>query len=92
MDSEKKFYAALGNKSLLAQKLPSWNPFKIYADYQEMTKRMKDGGIEGNLVGEGLVQGGILLISQKKGVVFVHNEKTGSLLPFDEIKAAIANL
>jgi hypothetical protein len=32
-------------QSLLAQRLPSWNPFKIYADYQSMTKRMKDGGI-----------------------------------------------
>jgi hypothetical protein len=39
-------------------------------------------GIEGNLVGEGLVQGGILLISKKKGVVFVHNEKTGTYMFF----------
>ena len=30
-----------GNKSLLKQKLSSWNPFTIYSDYQAMSARLK---------------------------------------------------
>ena len=30
-----------GNKSLLAQPLSTWNPFRLYAAYKEMTARMK---------------------------------------------------
>ena len=41
------------------------------------------------MVGEGLIQGGVLLISPSKGVVYTHNEKTGSLLPFQDMQAAL---
>jgi hypothetical protein len=44
------------------------------------------------MVGEGLVQGGILIISPSKGVVYQHNEQTGSLLPFEDIKKALESL
>lgn len=49
-------------------------------------------GIEGNMVGEGLIQGGVLVISPSKGVVYTHNEKTGSLLPFVDMQAALDSL
>jgi hypothetical protein len=53
---------------------------------------LSDQGVEGNMVGEGLVQGGILIISPSKGVVYQHNEQTGSLLPFEDIKKALESL
>ena len=44
------------------------------------------------MVGEGLIQGGVMLITASKGVVYTHNEKTGSLLPFEDMKNALASL
>jgi hypothetical protein len=49
MDKERKFYEALGNKSLFAQPLHSWNPFTLYSDFKKLMSRQKDKGIEGNL-------------------------------------------
>jgi hypothetical protein len=39
--------------------------------------------------GEGLIQGGVMVINPSKGVTYTHNEKTGSLLPFEDMKAAL---
>eukprot|EP01031_Cornospumella_fuschlensis_P024965 gene24965-30161_t len=89
MDAAKKFYAHLGNKSLLSQSLPSWNPFKLYSDYKSLTKRVKDKGIEGNLNGEGLLKGGLLIITKEQGIVYQHNEETGFCMPYDDVIAVL---
>ena len=44
------------------------------------------------MVGEGMIQGGVLVISPSRGVVYTHNEKTGSLLPFEDMKQALDSL
>jgi len=41
IDTEKVFYKALGNKSLLSQKLHSWNPIKLYSDFNKLSNRIK---------------------------------------------------
>lgn len=92
MDKDKVFYSILGNKSLLSQKLSTWNPWKLYSGFSELTSRVKAKGIEGNLVGEGLLQGGVVIVSPTHGIVFLHNEQTGSELPFGEIGEALAQL
>jgi hypothetical protein len=90
VDSEREFFKYLGNKSLLGQKLHTWNPFRLYSDFQTLQKRID--GLEGNLKGEGLVKGGIVLLHPTKGVVYSHGENTGSVLPFDQIKVALKSL
>lgn len=57
IDHARSFYSFLGNKSLLAQPLHSWNPFTLYSDFQKLTARTKSKGLKGNLVGEGLIKG-----------------------------------
>ncbi len=85
LDHEKTFYSFLGNKSLLNQKLPSWNPFKLYSDFNSMNDRVKSKGVDGNLKGEGLVKGGLLIITPEEGIVFRHEEETGFCMPYDKI-------
>ena len=87
-DNDKKFYKYLGEKSLLSQPWHSWNPFTLYSDFVSMTNRLKSKGVEGNLKGEGLLKGGIIVVSPSKGVVYRHEEVSGSEMPYDDIFAA----
>jgi NADH:ubiquinone oxidoreductase subunit len=92
LDRERNFYKILGNKSLLSQSWSSWNPFKLYSDLKEVDVRVKAQGIDGNLKGEGLLQGGVLIIHPVRGIVYRHNERTGAVLPFDEMKQVLDSL
>jgi AhpC/TSA antioxidant enzyme len=92
LDRERNFYKILGNKSLLSQSWSSWNPFKLYSDLKEVDARVKAQGIDGNLKGEGLLQGGVLIIHPVHGIVYKHNERTGAVLPFDEMKQVLDSL
>eukprot|EP01035_Chromulina_nebulosa_P020928 gene20928-27126_t len=92
LDESQGFYKAFGSQSLLSQKWSSWNPITIYKDYNSMVNRLKEKNVTGNLVGEGLVKGGVLIVSKDQGVIYAYDEITGSDLPYDEIKSAIANL
>mmetsp|Transcript_25824 Transcript_25824/g.71983 ORF Transcript_25824/g.71983 Transcript_25824/m.71983 type:complete len:91 (+) Transcript_25824:280-552(+) len=87
-----KFYEFMGKKSLLSQPWFSWNPFKLYGAFKRMNERLKSKGLEGNLVGEGLIQGGLVIIDPKKGVVYRHNEETGTPMPYDEIVQIVESL
>lgn len=92
LDESLEFYCYLGNKSLMKQKLWTWNPFKLYSSFKNLGTRLKEKNVEGNLVGEGLVQGGVLLITPTDGVVYTYNEQTGYELPMTEITAAINSI
>ncbi len=63
LDTEKNFYKVLGSRKILQQSLSSWNPFKLWRNFKELMARVKGKGIEGNKVGEGLLQGGLLAIN-----------------------------
>jgi hypothetical protein len=89
IDEERQFYSFLGNKSLLSQSLHSWNPFTLYNDFKKVGERTKSKGVDGNLAGEGLLKGGLLIITPQSGVVYRHEEMTGSCMPYDEIKEAL---
>jgi len=54
-----------------------------------MPARHKAKNVEGNLVGEGLVQGGIIVVGPDGKVVYTYLEKSGSPLPLEEIRTAI---
>ncbi len=64
-----EFYEALGKRSLLRQVFTT-NPFKLYSNYQEMKQRLKGRGLKGNLVGEGLTLGGVLVITPTDGIIY----------------------
>jgi hypothetical protein len=88
LDKERTFYSFLGDKNLLSQPWHSWNPFTLYSDFKSMNKRLAEKGVDGNLKGEGLIKGGILIIDPAQGVVYRHEEQTGFVMPYDEIIAA----
>lgn len=92
LDHDKGFYKSFGYKSLLAQPLHSWNPFTLYKDFKKLMGRMKEKNIEGNLIGEGKIKGGLYVISPKDGIVYTHDELTGTEMPYAEIAAVVAKL
>jgi hypothetical protein len=89
IDQEKLFYKELGSQKL---SIPSWNPITLYKQYQALKERMKLKKIGGNLVGEGILKGGLFVISPTEGVVFRHQEETGTPMPYAEIEQVVAKL
>ena len=89
LDEDRKFYDILGNRSLLNQRLHTWNPFQLFRDFRELNKRTSSKKITGNLLGEGFIQGGLFVISKSHNKVFTYFELTGTPFPYDEIKQAI---
>ncbi|GMI44487.1 hypothetical protein TrCOL_g7801 [Triparma columacea] len=83
------FWSALGNRRLTSQRPSSYNPFKIYKGIKEMGKRQTEKGIKGNLKGEGIVQGGVMVFDSSGNLKYVYKEMTGYLLPKEEIEKAI---
>mmetsp|Transcript_4840 Transcript_4840/g.9126 ORF Transcript_4840/g.9126 Transcript_4840/m.9126 type:complete len:137 (+) Transcript_4840:360-770(+) len=60
IDEEKGFYKALGNRKRII--------FNLMRSYSGLKKRLKKkGNIKGNYKGEGLLQGGVLLVSSASG-------------------------
>jgi len=80
-DENQEFYQALGKRKL------SLNPFSIYKMYKA-SKRLKEKKIEGNLTGEGLVQGGVIIFGKDGKPKYCYEEKTGEELPVSDILTA----
>lgn len=85
-DENKDFYDALGNRKL---KLTTWNPFKMYSGMKKMGNRLKEKKIEGNMKGDGLVQGGVIIFGRDGKARYAYKEETGMELPVDDILAAL---
>jgi len=69
--------------------LSTLNPLRLYRGYKEMTARLNKKGLEGNLKGEGILQGGIIIFGKDGAPKFAYEEETGTALPMDEIKSAL---
>lgn len=54
-----------------------------------MTARLNEKGLEGNLKGEGMVKGGIIIFDKNGAAKYAYTEETGTPLPIDDIKAAL---
>lgn len=93
LDEERKLYDALGSRKL---SLPLGklilNPLQTYRDFKALGARTRAKGLEGNMQGEGLILGGVLVVSAKGDVVYTYLEETGSELPLTEIGKAIDSL
>mmetsp|Transcript_12687 Transcript_12687/g.18647 ORF Transcript_12687/g.18647 Transcript_12687/m.18647 type:complete len:134 (+) Transcript_12687:454-855(+) len=70
-------------------KLTTWNPFALYGAYKDMTARLKEKNLEGNLTGEGLVQGGIIIFGKDGKAKYAYEEETGKEVPMEDIIAAL---
>jgi len=94
-DENLDFYNAFGSNKKITDSL-SWstllNPFKIYKSMKQMNQRMTSKGLEGNLVGEGLKLGGIIIFGTDHQPKYCYPEITGSELNLDDILAAIQDV
>lgn len=70
-------------------KLTTWNPLRLYRGFKEMNTRLKEKNLEGNLTGEGLVQGGIIIFDSDGKAKYAYEEETGKEVPMDDIVAAL---
>jgi hypothetical protein len=91
MDGSTQFYAALGSRKITT--LSTWNPMRIYRGFKAMTARLKSKpDLQGNLKGEGIVQGGIIVFDPKGDARAVYQEVTGSEIPSEDILTALKAL
>ena len=88
-DESQTFYKALGSRKV---KITSWNPIKIYRGIRDMNKRLSTKGISGNMKGEGLVQGGVIIFDASGTARFAYREETGSEIPVEDIIAVVMEL
>jgi len=96
LDEERALYNQMGGRKITGkgQLFSLWNvcrPFAWWREIKEMGARAEEKKVKGNFNGEGLVQGGILIISPEGKVVYMYPEQTGSEIPLDEIRAAITS-
>jgi hypothetical protein len=82
------FYKALGSRKLTVS---TWNPFKIFRGIRNIYKRLSKKNISGNMKGEGLVQGGIVIFD-KSGARYAYREETGMEVPIDDIIAVVRHI
>lgn len=67
----------------------TFNPFALYRGYKNMMGRLNEKGLEGNMKGEGMVQGGIIVFGKDGEVKYAYREETGSPLPENDLLAAL---
>lgn len=90
IDEAMDSYKVLGDRSLVKDiPIMRWNVFAMYSDFKSMGARLKAKKVEGNMKGEGIKLGGVIVYSKEKGVVYQYREMTGSEIPTDDIAAAV---
>ena len=72
--------------------LTTYNPLKLYRGYKSMTKRLSNKKLEGNMTGEGMVQGGLIIFDKNGKACFAYEEETGKELVMDDIIVALKSL
>lgn len=91
-DENLDFYRAFGDNKKITDAM-SWkmllNPFKMYSGMKDLGARMKSKGIEGNMVGEGLKTGGIIIFDNNGQPKYSYPEITGSELVVEDLLAAV---
>jgi len=88
------FYRAFGDGKI-TNHLSWWtilNPYRIYKGMKAVSKRMKSKNLEGNMIGEGLKTGGIIVFGSDGEPKYAYTEITGSALEIDDIVAALKDV
>jgi hypothetical protein len=78
-DKSYTFYHALGDRKVGLHLI--WNPLTIFSILCDTYQRITNKKIDGNMKGEGLVQGGIIFFGKDGNAKYVYEEDTGSDLP-----------
>jgi hypothetical protein len=84
-DVDWAIYKAMGNRKIA---LTTWNPWKLWKGYKALSQRLKEQKIDGNLKGEGMIQGGILLFDAQGILRYAYEEEIGTPLDVTDIRAA----
>lgn len=93
-DQNLDFYRAFGDGKI-TDHLSWWsilNPYRIYKGMKKMNKRMASKNLSGNLVGEGLKTGGIVIFGSDGEPKYAYPEITGSALEVDDLMAAVRDV
>ncbi|KAL7568201.1 hypothetical protein ACA910_004203 [Epithemia clementina (nom. ined.)] len=88
-DVDKVTYQALGNRKI---SLPTWNPFRLWKGYRTLSQRLAQKQLQGNLVGEGMVQGGVFVFDAQGTLRYAYPEETGVPLELEDLKAAMQQM
>lgn len=95
-DETQGFVKSMGNRLVsFGFKASWWKPWEIWSEVTENMQTLKDEGIEGNFAGDGLIQGGTIVIGPGgQGVTFAHFEdnELSTGLPVDSIVEAVERL
>ncbi|GAX27206.1 prostamide/prostaglandin F2alpha synthase [Fistulifera solaris] len=81
LDEDLQLYKIMGNRSIFKVK----TMFKLLGNMRKLSRRMSQKRIEGNLVGEGTIQGGILIFDGKGDLVHVQLEDITKELNMSEM-------
>jgi len=92
-DPEREFYKHLGSLPIF-----TWgglgrallNPLRAKRELDELGERLKSRGIEGNMRGDGLTKGGILVISPEDEILYTFPEDPGKGVPEAECAKIVA--
>lgn len=87
-DEELVFYNEFLGRRTLGLSSISLNPIKIFRGLRSVSKRIKSKSIDGNLTGEGIIKGGVILFDKNGEAKYAYQEETGTELPVDDIAAA----
>lgn len=92
LDEERELFKQLGERKINIPAASFLKPWKMWTDMQSLAARLKDKGVEGNMKGDGLVQGGIVVLgpAPECAVLYTYYEETGKQIPVLELDAAIA--
>lgn len=85
-DENLELFRAMGNRKI---KLSTWNPLRLYRGFKRMSSRLSRKNIGGNLKGEGLIQGGVLVFDKDGNLAFAYEEEIGDELVIDDIRRAM---
>lgn len=95
LDSELQFYSLLGKRrlSIPFSKL-FLHPWSSFTDFKSLLGRLKDRKIEGNLAGEGLIKGGVIIFGpgDKDEVIYKYEEVTGSKFLVEDFEKGLLKL
>lgn len=82
------FYRALGDRKLSITGM-LWGMIWNRTEYKALMKRMKDKDIEGNLKGEGIKQGGVIIFDKTGEPKFAYLEETGKDIVVADLVSAV---
>jgi hypothetical protein len=87
-DKTYSMYRALGDRKVGLKDI--WNPLSIIGILCDAFQRMHDKSIDGDMLGEGIVQGGYIIFGRDGKARCMYQEHTGVDLPVADLVEALS--